>query len=87
MPSPAFRRDERVVDRQGARSRSGEHLVGKVFFANYQNLDEELDGKKVYEHFDAGLLRSRRGRRVPPFRLRRLVRRARAFRLGAISSA
>lgn len=27
------------------------HKVGKVYFANYQNLDEELDGKKVYEHF------------------------------------
>jgi type I restriction enzyme R subunit len=30
----------------------GKHSVGKVFFANYQNLDEELDGKKVYEHYD-----------------------------------
>lgn len=30
----------------------GQHLVGKVFFANYQSLDEELDGKKVYEHYD-----------------------------------
>jgi type I restriction enzyme R subunit len=30
----------------------GQHLVGKVFFANYQNLDEDLDGKKVYEHYD-----------------------------------
>lgn len=30
----------------------GQHLVGKVFFANYQNLDEALDGKKVYEHYD-----------------------------------
>jgi type I restriction enzyme R subunit len=29
----------------------GQHLVGKVFFANYQSLDEELDGKKVYEHY------------------------------------
>ncbi len=28
------------------------HLVGQVFFANYQNLDEELDGKKLYEYFD-----------------------------------
>ena len=33
-------------------SPAAEHLVGKMFFANYQNLDEELDGKKVYEHFD-----------------------------------
>jgi type I restriction enzyme R subunit len=30
----------------------GQHLVGKVFFANYQSLGEELDGKKVYEHYD-----------------------------------
>lgn len=30
----------------------GKHLVGKVFFANYQSLDEELDGKKVFEHYD-----------------------------------
>ena len=25
----------------------GQHEVGKIFFANYQNLDEDLDGKKV----------------------------------------
>lgn len=30
----------------------GQHEVGKIFFANYQNLDEDLDGKKVYEHYD-----------------------------------
>ena len=30
----------------------GQHLVGKIFFANYQNLDEELDGKKVFAHYD-----------------------------------
>lgn len=30
----------------------GRHQVGKIFFANYQSLDEELDGKKVYEHYD-----------------------------------
>ncbi len=30
----------------------GKHLVGKIFFANYQNLDEVLDGKKVYQHYD-----------------------------------
>ncbi len=30
----------------------GQHLVGKIFFANYQNLDETLEGKKVYEHYD-----------------------------------
>jgi type I restriction enzyme R subunit len=27
------------------------HRVGQIYFANYQNLDEELDGKKLYEHF------------------------------------
>ncbi len=30
----------------------GRHQVGKIFFANYQSLDEDLDGKKVYEHYD-----------------------------------
>ena len=30
----------------------GKHLVGKLFFANYQNLDEDLRGKKVYQHYD-----------------------------------
>jgi len=31
---------------------TGQHLVGKIFFANYQNLDEDLDGKKIFEHYD-----------------------------------
>jgi len=30
----------------------GKHRVGQIYFANYQNLDEELDGKKLYEHFE-----------------------------------
>jgi type I restriction enzyme, R subunit len=30
----------------------GNHLVGKIFFANYQTMDEELEGRKVHEHFD-----------------------------------
>jgi type I restriction enzyme R subunit len=30
----------------------GEHRVGKVFFANYQTLDEELDGRKIYQHYE-----------------------------------
>jgi type I restriction enzyme R subunit len=30
----------------------GQHLVGKIFFANYQNLDEDLGGRKVYQHYD-----------------------------------
>jgi type I restriction enzyme R subunit len=48
----AFSSSERVtIDRETVSK--GQHLVGKVFFANYQNLDEELDGKKLYEHFDA----------------------------------
>lgn len=43
--------DERVrIDKDAVKQQR--HLVGKVFFANYQNLDETLDGKKVYEHFD-----------------------------------
>ena len=47
-----FASDERVViDKH--RVRREEHLVGKIFFANYQNLDEELEGKKLYEHFDS----------------------------------
>ncbi|MFH2063893.1 MAG: DEAD/DEAH box helicase family protein [Pseudomonadota bacterium] len=30
----------------------GRHLVGKIFFANYQTLGEELDGRKLYAHYD-----------------------------------
>lgn len=46
----AFAADERVViDKEVVRK--GEHQVGKIFFANYQNLDEELDGKKLFEHY------------------------------------
>lgn len=29
----------------------GKHHVGQIYFANYQNLDEELDGKKLFQHF------------------------------------
>ena len=46
-----FPADERVVIDKDCVAR-GEHLVGKIFFANYQNLDEELNGRKLYEHFD-----------------------------------
>lgn len=46
-----FPADERVVIDKGRVSR-GEHLVGKIFFANYQNLDEEFDGRKLYQYFD-----------------------------------
>lgn len=48
----AFSTGERVAINKETVAK-GNHLVGKVFFANYQTLDEELDGKKVYEHFDA----------------------------------
>lgn len=47
----AFTASERVqIDKDTVAQ--GQHLVGKVFFANYQNLDEELNGKKVYQHYD-----------------------------------
>ena len=46
-----FPSDERVVIDKELVGRGG-HLVGKIYFANYQNLDEELNGKKLYEHFD-----------------------------------
>lgn len=47
----AFTADERVtIDKETVAK--GQHLVGKMFFANYQTLDEELDGKKLYEHYD-----------------------------------
>jgi type I restriction enzyme R subunit len=47
----AYTASERVQIDKDAVVR-GQHLVGKIFFANYQSLDEELDGKKVYEHYD-----------------------------------
>jgi type I restriction enzyme R subunit len=48
----AFEASERVtIDRETVQN--GRHQVGKVFFANYQNLDEELEGRNLYEHFDA----------------------------------
>lgn len=48
----AFQASERVtIDRETVQE--GRHQVGKVFFANYQNLDEELNGRKLFEHFDA----------------------------------
>lgn len=45
-----FGKDGRVVIDKNTVSKN-RHLVGKVFFANYQNLDEELDGRKLYEHY------------------------------------
>ena len=48
----AFPQSERVlVDVETVRQRR--HEVGNVYFANYQTLCEELDGRPVYEHFDA----------------------------------
>lgn len=47
----AYSASERVqIDKETVAQ--GQHLVGKVFFANYQSLNEDLDGKKVYEHYD-----------------------------------
>jgi type I restriction enzyme, R subunit len=46
----AFDSRERVVVDKDTIAR-GEYEVGKIYFANYQNLDEDYEGKKVYEHF------------------------------------
>ncbi|MBU5637502.1 DEAD/DEAH box helicase family protein [Geomonas sp. Red69] len=46
----AYSASERIqIDKETVAQ--GQHLVGKIFFANYQSLGEELDGKKVYEHY------------------------------------
>jgi type I restriction enzyme R subunit len=47
-----FAADERVVIDKDA-VRSDQYQVGRLFFANYQNLYEELDGQKIYEYFDS----------------------------------
>ncbi|MFC1652137.1 DEAD/DEAH box helicase family protein, partial [Planctomycetota bacterium] len=47
----AFTKDERVTIDKDTVS-TGQHQVGKMFFANYQNLNEEIDGKKLYQHYD-----------------------------------
>lgn len=47
----AFTANERVpIDKETIAK--GQHLVGKIFFANYQTLDEELNGRKLYAHYD-----------------------------------
>ncbi len=47
----AFSADERVtIDKETVAK--GQHLIGKIFFSNYQTLDEELDGKKLFAHYD-----------------------------------
>jgi len=48
----AFDAAERVTINKDTVAK-GNHLVGKIFFANYQNLDENLNGKKVFKHFDS----------------------------------
>lgn len=39
-----------VLDKQAIQK--NRHRVGQIYFANYQNLFEDLDGKKLYEHFE-----------------------------------
>jgi len=48
--SPFSSSERVVIDRETVAT--GQHSVGKIFFANYQNLDEEFDGKKLYQHYD-----------------------------------
>ena len=43
--------DERVSIDKDTISK-GKHLIGKIFFSNYQTLDEDLDGKKLFAHYD-----------------------------------
>lgn len=46
-----FTADERIrIEKETVAQ--GRHLIGKIFFANYQTLDETLNGKKIYEHYD-----------------------------------
>jgi len=47
----AFSANERVTIDKDTIAK-GNHLVGKIFFANYQTLDEELEGKKLFEYYD-----------------------------------
>ena len=47
----AFPAASRVVLDKASDSEEA-HRVGQIYFANYQNLFEELDGKKLYEHFE-----------------------------------
>src|SRR5262249_42178444 len=48
----AFDSRERVILDKDVVAR-GEHTVGKIYFANYQNLDEDYNGKRLYQHFPA----------------------------------
>ncbi|MBX3077084.1 DEAD/DEAH box helicase family protein [Candidatus Obscuribacterales bacterium] len=47
----AFPAAQRVVINKEVVSQ-GAHRVGNIFFANYQNLFEDLDGRRLYEHFE-----------------------------------
>lgn len=46
----AFGADRVTIDVDAVAN--GQHQVGKIFFANYQNLDQEHNGQKLYQHFD-----------------------------------
>lgn len=46
----AFPQSDRVaIDKETVRT--GNHLIGKIFFANYQTLCEDYDGKPIYQHY------------------------------------
>lgn len=47
----AFPQDDRVVITKDAVRRS-EHTIGKMFFANYQTLCEEFNGREIYKQYD-----------------------------------
>lgn len=47
----AFPQADRVIINKET-VRKGEHLIGQIFFANYQTLDEEAEGRRIYEHYD-----------------------------------
>jgi type I restriction enzyme, R subunit len=47
----AFSQDDRVIITKET-LRTSAHRVGKIFFANYQTLDEEFEGKKIYQHYE-----------------------------------
>lgn len=49
----AFPKDDRVIIDKDT-IRNGTHRVGKIFFANYQTLCEEYEGKKLFEHYEPG---------------------------------
>lgn len=46
----AFPQSDRVIINKDTVNK-GTHQIGKIFFANYQTLDEELDGRKLFQHY------------------------------------